>query len=404
MDELTEENRSVHMSWTDSTGYHEPSRVPVTNQRFVSILDRHKTFWERAEENSFLHSSGVYAPSTPVALRQPDGSIIIQAGRLEPDMVNPVSLIDEVEAWDPNRLDASLTVQGQFLVSVGVGDLWPCSRPLAKIPWIEAMLGCPVKMTEGQIWSEPYQGDPEEVIRRGANFEHNPWFQLYLEFLRQLQPRLGDRFPVSANTLLRGTSDLAAAVLGVQEACLGWIDRPAFMARLMRVCTDAVLTVVEAGYKVLKPFANGYLSGYAIWAPAPVVSTQADHSILLSPKMYERQILPYDLEVIRCCPVSVFHIHNCGLHIAPLLVQISELDAIEVFLDPYPEAERKAYEVEMLQMIQDHKPLILEANFPSLEEADSLLAELSPRGLCFNPRFDLDTHASLASSEAWLLG
>ena len=322
-------------------------------------------------------------------------------------MIDPASLINDVEAWDPGRLDGSLAAQGQFLVSVGLGDLLPQSSPLGK-PWIEAMLGCPLKITGGQIWNQHYEGDPEEVIHRGANFEHNPWFQLYLEFLRQLQDRLEDRYPVSANTLLRGPSDLAAAVMGVQEACMGWIDRPLFMARLMRVCTDAVLTVVEAGYKIVKPFANGYLSGWRVWAAAPVFDNQADHSTLLSRKMYERQILPYDLEVIRCCPVSTFHIHNCGLRIASLLVQIAELDAIEVEVDPYPDAERKPYEVEMLQMIQEHKPLILGVNFPSLEEADSLLAQLSPRGLCFNARFDPATFASLPAglpgSETWLLG
>ena len=120
------------------------------------------------------------------------------------------------------------------------------ARPFSKIPWMEAMLGCPLKMTEGQLWNEHYPGDPNDVIARGANLEHNPWFQLYLEFLRRLQERLGDRFAVTTNTLLRGTSDLAAAVMGVQEAAMGWIDDPALMARLMRVCTDALLMVLMA--------------------------------------------------------------------------------------------------------------------------------------------------------------
>jgi hypothetical protein len=382
--------------------------LSIIDQRFVSTLGRHKAFWERAEEDSFLRSVGLFAPSTPVTVLQPDGRAVAQAGCLEPDMIDPTTLIDEAQAWDASRFGVSPGAEAQFLVLVGLGDLLPHSWPHPKIPWIEAMLGCPVKMTAGQIWSERYEGDPEEIISRGSNFEHNPWFQLYLEFLRQLQDRLGGGYPVSVNTLLRGTSDLAAAVMGVGEACMGWIDRPAFMARLMRVCTDAVLAVAEAGYKIIQPFAGGYLSGWAIWAPEPVFDTQADHSTLLSHKMYERQILPYDLEVIRCCPISTFHIHNNGFHIAPLLVQIAELDAIQVWLDPYPDVERKPYELETLRMIQNHKPLILHANFPNLKEADSLLAELSPRGLCFNALFDSATFASLPAglpgSEVWFLG
>ena len=123
--------------------------------------------------------------------------------------------------------------------------------------------------------------------------------------------------------------------------------------------------------------------------------------------LYARQVLPYDLEVIRACPRCIFHIHNNGYHIAPHLVQIPELDVIEVVVDPYPDAERKQYEIEMLQMIQRHKPLIVDVNFPSFQEAEQLLAQLSPRGLCYNARFDPETFASSAphipGKMAWLL-
>jgi hypothetical protein len=382
------------------------NRVSSDSERFRSLLARHQAFWEGAEENTFLRAVSPYGPSTPVAVPQRDGSIVTRAERLEPDMIDPTLLIDEVENWDRERLDATLRLQGQFIVHVGTGDLMPLSTAWGKIPWVEAMLGCPIKMTEGQIWNEHYPGDPEEVIRRGANLEHNPWLELYLEFLRQLQSRLSDRFPVSAHTLVRGTSDLVAALMGVQEACLGWIDQPSFMARLLRVCTDAVLTVAEAGRKVLKPYRNGHLSGYAIWAPAPVVATQADHSTLLSARMYAQHILPYDLEVIRSCPFSVIHLHNNGLHVAPLLVQVPELNVIEVAMDPYPTGERKAYEVEMLQMILAHKSLILDVKLPSYEEGEWLLAQLPQRRLCFHPLFDLSVYEALPEDtpgrETWL--
>ena len=378
------------------------------SERLQSAVAKHRRFWERTEADSCLRSVSVYAPSVGVKLPQPDGGYVTEAALLEPDMVDPAALIDEVEQWDAERLDGTLTAQGQFMISVGQGDLMPGSRPFPKLPWIEAMLGCPVKMTEGQIWNEHYPGDPREVVERSIRFEGNPWFELYLECLRQLQSRLAQRFPVSANTLLRGTSDLAAAVMGVQEACLGWIEDPDFMARLMRVCTDAVLTVVEAGHTTLEPFVGGYLSNYRIWAPAPVVSTQADHSTLVSPQMYEEQMLPYDLEVIGACPLSIFHLHNNGLHIAPLLVEIPDLDVIEVAMDPYPTGERKRYEVEMLRMILERKPLILDVHLPSLEEAEWLLGQLPNRGLCWHPLYDPEIYDKLSPSEVghetWILG
>jgi len=369
-------------------------------------MRRHRSFWERGED-SFLQSVGVFAPSTPIALPRAGGEMLTHAERLTPDMIDVSAMIDQIEALPADELDSSLAERGIYLVSVGLGDQMPLSRPLPKIPWVEAMLGCPIVMTEGHIWNKHYPGDPAEVIARGANFEHNPWLQLYLEFLKQLQARLSRRFLVSANTLLRGASDLAAAVMGVQEACVGWIDQPAFMARLLRVCTDALLTVIEAGYKVLKPFQGGYPCNWNVWAPAPVVWTQADHASLISARMYEQQILPYDVEVIRSCPVSVLHLHNSNLHIAPLLVQVPELTALECILDPYPTGERRLWEIKMLQMILEHKALFLDANFPTWEESQWVLEQMPRRGLCFNPRFDHETFAGLPAglpgSQTWIL-
>jgi hypothetical protein len=371
--------------------------VSVTDPAFQSTLARHRAFLQCAQENSFLQSLGVFAPSVPVRLPQADGSAITRTERLEPDQIDPVSLADAFEAWDVHLADAVEISQRQTIALLGIGDLLPFSQPFFKVPWIEAMLGCPITMTEGQIWVRRYRGDLEDLARRGVRLEGNPWFKLYLNHLRVFRDRLGDRYPVTANTLLRGPSDLVANLMGVREACIGWIERPDLMARLMRVCTDANLAVIEAGHKALRPVAGGYVSGFGIWAPDLVVRTQADHSSLLSPAMYERQILPFDLEVIRAAPCCIFHIHNNGLHVAPFLAQIPELDVVQVVVDPYPSAKRKEYEIEMLQMVQQHKPLLLDVNFPSLEEADWFLSQLSRRGLCFNVRFAPETFQTVPS-------
>jgi hypothetical protein len=288
----------------------------------------------------------------------------------------------------------------QAVASFGLGDLLPFSQPFFKIPWIEAMLGCPITMTEGQIWVQRHPGGARAVLRQGKNLEHNPWLQLYCAFLSQLRSRLDDRFPVTANTLLRGPSDLVANILGVEEACVGWIEQPELMAKLMRVCTDAHLAVIEAGYEMLEPYADGpaeggYMSGWGIWAPGPVVRTQADHSTLLSPEIYDHQILPFDLEIIRACPCCIFHLHNPGLHVAPALIGVDELDVIEVVVDPYPKPDRKPYEMNMYRSILEQKPLILDVNFPCPEEADWVLAELPHRGLDLNARFSPATLAQL---------
>jgi hypothetical protein len=317
--------------------------------------------------------------------------VVTQAERLTPDLVDPGCLIDVVEAWRPTASDPEVVAEEQTLAFLGVGDVLPFCQPFFKIPWLEAMLGCPIKMTEGQIWVERYASDLDELIQTGIDLECNPWFGLYLEFLRLLQDRISARFPVTHNTLFRGPSDLVAALLGVQETCVGWILEPERMVRLLRLCTDVHKAVVEAAIQVTVPLAGGYVSGYGIWTDQPVIRMQADHSSLLSPEMYREHILPFDLEIVQAFPRCIFHIHNNGLHVAPDLVAIDELDVLEVVVDPYPNGARKAQEVEMLRMVQEHKPLILDVNFPSVQEAEWLLAQLSPRGLCLNARFAPNT-------------
>jgi hypothetical protein len=388
-------------------------QVSRSEARLSAKLRRHQAFWNRAERDSLLVSEGVFAASLPVHLPQADGTTITHTERLTADFVDPVAMIAEVERWSAGTPDPHLLSHWQAVASFGLGDALPFSQPFFKIPWLEAMLGCPITMTEGHIWVERHPGGAEAVIQKGANLRGNPWLELYCEFLRQLRDRLDHRFPVTANTLLRGPSDLVAAILGVREACVAWLDQPALMARLMRVCTDVHLAVIEAGYKRLSPYEGGpadggYVTGWGIWAPGPVVRTQADHATLLSPGMYERQILPFDLEIIRACPHCIFHLHNPGLHLAPALLEVDELDVIEVVVDPYPSEVRKPYEMAMYARILERKPLILDVNYPSVEEADWVLGELSHRGLCVNARFSEDVLASLPvdspARETWVLG
>jgi hypothetical protein len=378
--------------------------IPRDDARITDKLAKHKAYWEGAEENSFLHSLGVFAPSLPIHLPQPDGSSITQAKILTADMVNPAEMVSEVENWLTGDADVRMSAPRQSVAVFGNGDLLPFSQPFHKIPWLEAMLGCPIMMTEGQIWNEHYTGGAEAFFKNGVDLENNPWFELYKEMIRQLQSRLGDRFPVTANTLFRGTCDLVAAVIGVAEACMAWIQEPKLMAKLLRVVTDVHLAVVEAGNALLKPIADGplaggYMSGFGIWTPAPVSRMQADHSTLLSPDMYKEQILPFDKEIIKSLPYCIFHLHNPGLHVAPALLEIDELNVIEVVVDPYPSDERKPYEMDMYKRILEQKPLLLDFNFPSWEEAEWVVSELPHRGLNVNARFAPDVLPQVPDGE-----
>ena len=73
-----------------------------------------------------------------------------------------------------------------------------------------------------------------------------------------------------------------------------------------------------------------------------------------------------------------------------------ELDAIEVWMDPYPiEKSRKLYELEMLKKILQYKPLILDVYLPNLKEAKWLLDNLPKKRLFFKAWFDYEIYINL---------
>ncbi len=385
------------------------ARQPIIDQNHVAgVIARHADFWKHTDSTGILRYTGIYSQSTPIALPQMNGSTITDERNIEPRMVNPDLLIDAIERLDVSELDASLALRGEYNVTAGQGDFLPLGWVLMKMPWIEAMLGCRIEITSGQIWDKEYPGDPEEVASATTSFENNPWLELYVEFIKKMQERLGERFFVSSTGNQRGVSDLAAAVMGVSEAAMGWLDDPACMRRLLRRCTDAVLTLVERTNSVIKPTENGYPTKWGLWCPNKVTCTQADHSSFVSPEVYREQILPFDREVFQSSPMSIMHIHNNGLHHAPALVEVPELDAIQCWLDPYPLGERKSYEVKMLRMIAEHKPLIVDVYQNDTAENEWLLDQLPRRSLFFKTWVDGDVFASLPEdypgTQLWLRG
>jgi hypothetical protein len=380
----------------------------IGGENVADMVEKHAAFWRHTDGGAVLRYTGIYSQSSAISLPQPGGGEITETELLEPQMVSPDDLIKVVESYDHDQLDAALALNGEYLVNVGQGDFLPLAMPLMKFPWLEAIFGCPIRMTEGQIWDAKFPGDPEEVVSDKSSFDHNPWFQLYLEFLKVLQNRLSGRFFVSTSSNQRGASDLVAAVLGVQEAIFGWLDNPDIMSRMLRRCTDAILALVEASNSIIESSENGYACKWGLWSPEKIVATQEDHSSLLSPEIYKEQILPYDREVFRSSPKSIIHLHNNGLHQVPALVDIPELDAIQVWIDPYPDGDRKEYEITMLQQIMERKPLILDVYLPSLEEGDRLLEQLPQRGLFYKLWVDPAVYDSLPDdypgTDLWLRG
>ncbi|MEM2876150.1 MAG: hypothetical protein QXL67_04280, partial [Candidatus Bathyarchaeia archaeon] len=139
---------------------------------------------------------------------------------------------------------------------------------------------------------------------------------------------------------------------------------------------------LKAQLEFIPRFHDGYSCIYGIWADKPICRDQADHSVLMSSRLYEKVFMPYDLKVINAFEYTVFHLHSANIHIARALTKIPNLRAIQVSIDYPAKAFSPSMEklIPIFKEIQKSKPLIVTGPVTE-DEMHLILDELSPEGL-----------------------
>jgi hypothetical protein len=295
-------------------------------------------------------------------------------GLLEPQMIVP-------EAWD------------EFYRLVGFlapmqGDLVETVYPFAAIPWMEGIMGCPIKvsLSSDSIGADPCLEDLSglDAVEAAALDPDNPWLVKLLEFQRFLVEAFGTIHPVGL-PIMRGPVDLVTAMLGGARAILEFYDHPKEMERLVRICADVWLQTARAQIELLPTFQGGYFNYRVIWTPGPSPVLQEDNAALLSPTLYREFIFPQDERILASFTHPFFHTHTASMHIVlDALLSCPHVKAIDSCWDPLPFGPPVKELIPMYQKIQQAgKSLyVLAIGCPDEQELLLLREELSPRGLC----------------------
>ena len=88
--------------------------------------------------------------------------------------------------------------------------------PIPAIPWMEAILGCPVEISGESIWGRERNADWKELEGLSLK-ENNPWLKKYLEFLEALVGNAQGEYPIS-QPILRGITDLVGGTAWKQSS------------------------------------------------------------------------------------------------------------------------------------------------------------------------------------------
>jgi hypothetical protein len=220
------------------------------------------------------------------------------------------------------------------------GDLFHAEEAYSRIPWMEAIVGCEIHAGAGEaMWPKPALGPNYEGIERIVPGDDNPWLVKLLALTRALVDANDGSYLVT-HTLMRGPIDLLSALIGDVRMGLAFYDEPERIAKVLSLATEAFLQVARAQYAVIPPFEGGWSPWmYCLLAPGTVIRLQSDSASQISPRMYHEQILPHDRAIFSAFDYSIIDLHSAGtLHLHPVLIEVEELDALSVTLDPYDNA------------------------------------------------------------------
>ncbi len=199
-----------------------------------------------------------------------------------------------------------------------MGDSFPRYWPNFGPGIVAAFAGAQVHPTWDTTWFTPEKLTPLSDLRVATDW-HNPWWLRVEEFTQSAVRLWGNELAVGI-TDLGGNLDVLASLRDTSQLLMDLVRTPQEIDRLVREVTHLWLACYDRLYNFIFP------SGRGITCWGPCLSTgrgymlQSDFSYMISPRMFERFVLP-DLEA--CCAVmdyAFYHMDGKG--------QLVHLDAL----------------------------------------------------------------------------
>ena len=332
-----------------------------------ALKERHARWWQRKES---LLTIGEGGPVGDLWLPLADGTVATEDIDVTPDVL------------DVDRLTGPGLEPGALEIH---GDSFRGAAPFGRIPWVEAILGTPIRATiqGGSMRTMAFIRSWEEWESQSTHRDDD-WFDLFKYMTELLVERSGGRYAVVQPTM-RGPSDLAEAVVGPELLSFSLFEHQGSLRRFLEEATATFIEMAHALLSRVVPVEDGYLSAFGIWAPGTVVRTQCDASAFLSPKHYAEWFLPYNVRICESVDYSIIHLHSCSLHTADALLSVERPHALQITLESEPSGPPLKDMMPIFRKILGVKPLILGGPLTE-DELKWVQDELPSGGLAINAR------------------
>ena len=266
------------------------------------------------------------------------------------------------------------------------------AAPMTSIPWMEAIMGCPIKSKNNSVWAEPCVDDWADWTPQ--DLDRNPWLMKLREMTCALVEHSAGRYPVSV-TLMRGPADMLSAMRGAQNYVWDMIDETEQMKEIAEKLADIYIYTAKAQLDLIPDYPDGYIcgdQGMRIWQPQKFIWLQGDALSLLSPTLYRQAIMPAERKIVRAFGHAAYHLHFNCLWMIDFLLDTPQIDVIELNLESATIDLDATFEG--WKKIRSGKPLVVWAQYvPDAFEGwmSRFLREIPPHGVNFQiALFDRD--------------
>ena len=212
-------------------------------------------------------------------------------------------------------------------------DDWiPYSAAWRAIPWLEVCCGCPALYSEGSLAPGHIAKSVAELAALAIPAE-NAW----LATMRRETKRLVATAPADcwiSASILRGPSDVLAAMRGLEHFYTDLYDDPALIGQAARRVNRLLIDALDMHFEVVPPKLGGYAHIFGYWAPGPTYVLQEDAMGMCSPAVYRELFWPGNCEAVeRFGDCIFFHVHSTGIDHVPDVLAIPGLAGMELTVE-----------------------------------------------------------------------
>jgi len=331
------------------------------------LLARHLDWWRR---KGSLYAEVSAGPLGDLWLPLVDGT------DAQVDMDLHPELLDVERAVGPQQPPGPLGTNG---------DLFLTAAPYGRVPWVEAILGTPIRATikGGSMRTKAFI-DNWAVWQERDTHRDKEWFELLERLTETLVARVNGR-SAPVHTLQRGPCDLVEAVVGPELMSFSLYDHPDELRAFLDEATPTFVDTLMAQLERIPRLRGGYVNPFGIWAPGTVVRTQCDATAFLSAAQYRDWFLPYDIAICEQFDYTMIHLHSCSLHTVPVLLAQEHPHGIQVTLESEPSGPPLEEMLPVFAEVLQVKPLLVDGPLTD-DELQRVWDELPAHGLAVRRR------------------